>query len=70
MAAKSTPCISLCTALTVLFVGLRLADVIHWSWWWVLAPLWAPWALAALVGAVIMLVAVAAKVFQKINGGK
>ena len=28
--------------LTLLFVGLKLAGVIGWSWWWVLAPLWGP----------------------------
>jgi len=28
------------TLLTVLFVGLKLASVIDWSWVWVLAPLW------------------------------
>ena len=26
--------------LTILFIGLKLADVIAWSWWWVLAPVW------------------------------
>lgn len=26
--------------LTILFVGLKLAGVISWSWWWVLSPLW------------------------------
>jgi len=26
--------------LTVLFVGLKLTGYIHWSWWWVLSPLW------------------------------
>ncbi len=24
--------------LTVLFVALKLTDVIDWSWWWVLSP--------------------------------
>ena len=28
-------------ALTLLFIGLRLTGFIDWSWWWVLAPLWA-----------------------------
>ena len=28
--------------LFLLFVGLRLADIITWSWWWVTAPLWTP----------------------------
>ena len=35
--------------LTLLFVGLKLAGVIGWSWWWVLAPLWGPVALALVV---------------------
>lgn len=35
--------------LTLLFVGLKLAGVIHWSWWWVLAPLWAPVVLTILI---------------------
>ena len=28
--------------LLVLFVGLKLAGVINWSWWWVLSPIWMP----------------------------
>lgn len=28
--------------LLVAFVVLKLCGVINWSWWWVLAPLWAP----------------------------
>ena len=28
--------------LTVLFIGLKLTNVIQWSWLWVLAPLWIP----------------------------
>ena len=26
--------------LLILFITLKLLGVIHWSWWWVLAPLW------------------------------
>ena len=26
--------------LTILFIGLKLGNVIDWSWWWVLAPIW------------------------------
>lgn len=32
--------ISLTTALTILFVTLKLLGKITWSWWWVLSPLW------------------------------
>jgi hypothetical protein len=24
----------------LVFLALRLAGVIHWSWWWVTSPLW------------------------------
>lgn len=41
--------------LTCLFIGLKLTDTIDWSWWWVLAPAWAPLAFAALVIFVVKL---------------
>lgn len=28
--------------LSVLFVGLKLGNVIEWGWAWVLSPIWAP----------------------------
>jgi len=31
--------------LTLLFIGLKLTHYIDWSWWWVLAPSWIPFAL-------------------------
>lgn len=31
--------------LALLFIGLKLGGIIHWSWWWVLAPIWGPMAL-------------------------
>lgn len=50
--------------LAVLFIGLKLAHVISWSWWWVLSPLWIPLAVAGVVlvvGAVVALAVVALK---------
>jgi hypothetical protein len=29
--------------LTLIFVVLKLVDVISWSWIWVLSPLWIPY---------------------------
>jgi hypothetical protein len=26
--------------LTIVFIVLKAVDVINWSWWWVLSPLW------------------------------
>jgi hypothetical protein len=28
--------------LLTLFVGFKLANIINWSWWWVISPLWVP----------------------------
>ena len=36
------------TLLTV-FVVLKLTNNIDWNWWWVLSPLWIPFALLFLV---------------------
>lgn len=39
--------------LGVLFVGLKLAGVIDWSWWWVTAPFWGGFALVFLLAVVV-----------------
>ena len=31
--------------LFIVFLVLQLTHVIDWSWWWVTAPLWGPFAL-------------------------
>lgn len=40
---------TLIAMLTTLFVGLKLLDLITWSWWLVLAPLWGYILLVVLV---------------------
>ena len=40
--------------LTVLFIGLKLTDVIAWSWWWVLSPLWIPFTTTMLAIAITL----------------
>ena len=35
--------------LTIVFITLKLTKVIHWSWLWVMAPLWLPTALAIVI---------------------
>ena len=35
--------------LTVLFIGLKLTGYIAWSWWWVLSPLWIPFAIVVSI---------------------
>ena len=50
--------------LGIMFVGLKLANVINWSWWWVTAPWWGPFALslAIVIGAVIFALSAAVAV--------
>ncbi len=48
--------IGLTGVLLIVFLVLKLTDLIDWSWWWVLAPLWIP---AAVVLVVLPLLLVA-----------
>ena len=41
--------ISFTGALQILFIALKLTGVIAWSWWWVLAPFWIPFGIAAIL---------------------
>ena len=34
--------IGICGILFIVFLILKLCNVIQWSWWWVTAPLWIP----------------------------
>lgn len=43
--------------LTILFIGLKLTGLIHWSWGWVLSPLWISFLLILLITAVIVVIA-------------
>lgn len=36
--------------LTIVFITLKLCGVITWSWWWALAPIWIPIAIAIIIG--------------------
>lgn len=37
------------TVLGLIFIVLKLTDLIDWSWWWVLVPFWGPVALTVTV---------------------
>ena len=49
--------ISFCGLLTIVFIVLKLTDVITWSWIWVLAPLWIPFAVGCLILLGILIIA-------------
>lgn len=41
--------------LTLLFIGLKLCNIITWSWIWVLSPLWLPSVLLIVIGLGILI---------------
>ena len=50
-----TPGLGFLEVLTLIFIVLKLLGKITWGWWWVLSPIWIPFALF-IVGGVIYLV--------------
>ena len=61
--------IGLFTALGLIFIVLKLTNVIDWSWWLVLLPIYGPWVLwLALIVTVLIVgvfVALIAAIFGK-----
>ena len=49
MSESKTGGIGFSGLLTIVFITLKLTDYIDWSWWWVLSPLWIPFAIIVLV---------------------
>ena len=47
--------ISFSSLLLLAFIVLKLCNVITWSWWWVLSPLWIPIAISVVIGGIIFL---------------
>ena len=47
---------NLIVLLTILFIGLKLGNVIDWSWWLVLAPILATIGLDLLSSAILLIV--------------
>jgi|AntDeeMinimDraft_6_1070357.scaffolds.fasta_scaffold59615_1 hypothetical protein len=37
----------------IVFMTLKLTETIDWSWWWITAPLWAPLAVAVVLGSIL-----------------
>ncbi len=46
---SNTGGIGFCGLLAIVFITLRLLDVIDWPWLWVLAPIWIPLVIGAAV---------------------
>lgn len=44
--------------LALIFITLKLLGVIAWSWWWVLAPIWIPSAIAIVIVLAVVIQAI------------
>jgi phosphoglycerol transferase MdoB-like AlkP superfamily enzyme len=55
---------SLPATLFITFLVLKLTAVIDWSWWWVTAPLWVPFALFAAFLVFIVAAAITAGIME------
>ncbi len=49
--------IGFCGMLALVFITLKLCNVIAWSWWWVLAPLWIPFAIFMGIAVIALIIA-------------
>lgn len=47
--------------LAILFIGLKLGNVIQWPWWQVLSPLWVPVAFVLVIFAFVFLIVAVVK---------
>ncbi len=41
--------------LTVAFIVLKITEIITWSWWWVLSPIWIPFAIGLVIAGFVCL---------------
>lgn len=57
--------ISFLGLLTIVFITLKLTNVITWSWWWVLSPLWGPMAFMLSLGIIVLIVLGVLKLMRK-----
>lgn len=55
---KTGGSISFFGLLTIAFIVLKLCHVIEWSWWWVLSPIWIPFAVVVGLGIILMILVV------------
>lgn len=46
----------LASILTIIFATAKLLGKISWSWVWVFAPLWIPWAALAIIVAALLVI--------------
>lgn len=63
--SDSNSCLSgLFGVLGIVFVTLKLCDLIDWSWWWVTAPFWGPIAILVALALVLAMFACCVTIYD------
>jgi len=62
--SSSSGGVGFCGLLALLFIGLKLGNVIQWTWLWVLSPLWIPFGVVVAVLIALGLAWVVAKMVE------
>jgi len=55
---NSSSGIGFCGLLAIVFIVLKLTNVIAWSWLWILAPLWIPLSSVLVVLIIMIIIAI------------
>lgn len=63
-ATVKSPSFPILGILGIFFIVLKLTGNVAWSWWWVLAPFWVPYAIILGIFVVILLIAVVVGVIK------
>lgn len=59
--------ISFCDLLFFIFLVLKLAKIINWSWWWVTAPLWGQVAILILIFIVFATILIVSRIKDRLR---
>ncbi len=62
--------IDFCGLLTIVFIALKLLNIITWSWIWVLAPLWFPIAFILGIFIIVVIIILIKDKIKEIKDGK
>jgi hypothetical protein len=49
--------------MTTVFAALKIAHVINWGWFWILAPLWIGFLIGLIIFAVVLIISILLTIF-------
>lgn len=68
VAARTRGGVSFAGLLTCIFVAGKITGLLDWSWVWIAAPLWLPWAILPLIVGVLFTIIFVAELVKTLLG--